>query len=1110
MGLSAGLFVLSVVLLLSSLLLPGSFDPSHQARRIERKLQHRLALLETYASRGPSVGKLPPDMVIYRYINDSLYAWSNQFPVRNDDISPRILIERLSSPRSALRSPLAELPDSFSLVSLGYKWYLVRALHTGPATRVEGLELVNLRDSRSPEGVNPHLGLGSRFCIRPLSASGGSVVHVAGKPCFKILCENVRKHGKADASMVWLSLLLFLGSLLVWVYARRSLRAYALFSALTLLSVLGLYLWGRTLSAEVMIFSPALFDGGPFLYSLSAVLLVNLTLFCLSLGLYLSHIRISKAIAVPVALLIAVYAHLALRSIILKSGISLELYKLGELSGYTVLVYAAFLLLLSAIPLLLASASFPALSLRPRLAWALFSGLYLMLAAAVLGLRKEQEKVTVWAERMAVERDVALENRLKQVEAGIAGDKLIAAYSLLDAGAEIIRNRVAEAYLPRISPAYRIRVMTLLPGKPDPDRAQLLRKTIADGTQIDASSRFLYTVKKGQAYYDGVFSYPAPSSGQASFVLIEIEPVAGLRSRGYARLLGASGLGGVQMPGFYSYARYNAGRMVYCEGTYAYPTAISGDFPDLGGYVHFMNRLSADDGLIVISRPKIGGFNYIFSTLFLSILTFLLLSVFPFGGKHRSRQDYFRTRINWVVMLSLSLTLVVMVVVSVIFVYRRNEVNQQVLLADKAAMLQRMVLQAGAPLPSALEKASVDAGADLTLFAPDGRLVASTAGEVFDRLLPGCRMNETAFEEIVHRKRRYYTQRESLAGHDFIAIYTPLLDAQGQLSGVLCSPHTERSYDFVREAVMHLMTILTVFILLLIVARVLVMGMLDRIFQPLLEMGRKMSLAGRGALETIEYDRDDEISVLVQAYNEMVLQLESGRESLAQAERDKAWSAMARQVAHEIKNPLTPMKLQLQRMIRLKEKGGDAWQEKFDEMASVLLEHIEILTQTANEFSDFAKLYIQEPVRMDLNRLLEDEIAMFDGREEVEFSYFGLEGAEISGPKPQLTRVFVNLINNSVQALEGNPGGKIVVSLRKSVREGWLDIVFEDNGPGVSEENRDKLFTPNFTTKNGGSGLGLAISKSVLERCGATIAYSRSFTLGGACFTICYPAGAEA
>ena len=83
--------------------------------------------------------------------------------------------------------------------------------------------------------------------------------------------------------------------------------------------------------------------------------------------------------------------------------------------------------------------------------------------------------------------------------------------------------------------------------------------------------------------------------------------------------------------------------------------------------------------------------------------------------------------------------------------------------------------------------------------------------------------------------------------------------------------------------------------------------------------------------------------------------------------------------------------------------------------------------------------------------------------------------------------------------------GRIVVSLRKSVTDGFWDIVVEDNGPGVSDEHVEKLFTPNFTTKNGGSGLGLAISRSILERCGATISYSKSFTLGGACFTVRYP-----
>ena len=143
---------------------------------------------------------------------------------------------------------------------------------------------------------------------------------------------------------------------------------------------------------------------------------------------------------------------------------------------------------------------------------------------------------------------------------------------------------------------------------------------------------------------------------------------------------------------------------------------------------------------------------------------------------------------------------------------------------------------------------------------------------------------------------------------------------------------------------------------------------------------------------------------------------------------------------------------------------------------------------------------------------------MFDNKDNIEFTYVGMEGASVMGPKPQLTRVFVNLITNSVQAIEiqqqeaadagREPGrGRIMVSLRNSSRDGFYDIVFEDNGPGVKPENQPKLFTPNFTTKNAGTGLGLAICRSILEKCGADIAYSKSFSLEGACFTIRYPKG---
>jgi signal transduction histidine kinase len=120
------------------------------------------------------------------------------------------------------------------------------------------------------------------------------------------------------------------------------------------------------------------------------------------------------------------------------------------------------------------------------------------------------------------------------------------------------------------------------------------------------------------------------------------------------------------------------------------------------------------------------------------------------------------------------------------------------------------------------------------------------------------------------------------------------------------------------------------------------------------------------------------------------------------------------------------------------------------------------------------------------------------------------------GPKPQLTRVFVNLITNAIQAIEiqqkedeenglAITRGNIIISLRNSTKENYYDVVIEDNGPGVKEENRNKLFTPNFTTKSSGTGLGLAICRNILEKCEGEIQYSKSFVLGGACFTVRYP-----
>ena len=645
---------------------------------------------------------------------------------------------------------------------------------------------------------------------------------------------------------------------------------------------------------------------------------------------------------------------------------------------------------------------------------------------------------------------------------------------------------------------------------------------------IAENSRFLYARREnGKPYYVGVFFYLSDEN-ELSRVLVRLESRETLGGRGYAGIFGITSPGQVSLPSGYSYARYSGRDLKSYRGPYPYPTRIddrlyvqlygshSGHFAR-DGYRHFM-YVVGDGEAVVISRSQIGTLAYLVAGILVALLTFLMLMLGVLRQPKMPvfQQTYYRSRISWVLLASLILTLLSMALVSVLFVYSRNDSNRQTVMSDKVSsivtMMQAGLQETGAgngndwqTVHSLIERVGSDTGSDITLYSPSGRLLMTTTPMIFDQLMVAERINGTAYYNIIYGNRRHFIQREQLGRQKFYSMYAPLFADNGSMLAILCSPYNEDTYDFEEDAVMHSLTILSLFLLFLLMALFMVSRIVDRMFKPLSEMSQKMASADLGSLEHITYDRDDEISSIVQAYNRMVTELSESSRKLAQAERDKAWSGMARQVAHEIKNPLTPMKLQLQRVIRLKQKGDPAWQERFEEASRVILDHIDILTDTANEFSTFAKLYTEAPTEIALDQLLQEEISMFDNKENIVFDYLGLADVRVEGPKPQLTRVFVNLLGNAVQAIGDAPQGHIVVSLRKSVEDGFYDIVVEDNGPGVSDENVERLFTPNFTTKNGGSGLGLAISRSILERCGATIAYSRSFTLGGACFTVKYP-----
>ena len=1152
--LAAALAALSAVLVIVAIIInrtPG--DTGAAARRVERIVTSRMHRLEKYVEAPPA--RLPDDMVIYRYRDDTLSSWTNQFPVCNDDLNTGLMFHRITNPRAHMHAPLSDVTDSVAFHNFGTRWYLSkRIVQSHDETVIIGLEVRNSLDKNSDNGVSPRLRLSDSFVIRPLDYGVGSTVSVDGTPVFKVLYETLEKSASSDAFLIWLAYAFLLAACSIFLSRHRSFRGFLMMLPFLLLSSAAMYAWGVSVRNELTFFSPLLFAGGPLLPSLGSVVIVNTVILLVSSWLFLvrkdiyrriGHSRpaiiFSSLMLVLAVAGILVYTHFTLRSIVLNSNITLELYKFGLVNAWTVVVYVSFIAMLTSIPMLLTfleaavsrlfGVRIHVFSRGARVVFAILTGVYFMLLSSNLGFRKEQDRVELWANRLSIDRDISLEMQLRRAEGRIASDVFIGPLAAFDNASMMIRNRIADTYLQRVAQDCDITVYLFNDTSRQPQLTQFINERIADGVPIAEGSCFQYSNSGGGRFrYDGIFFYYVTGAGMVS-MLVEVEPRSMSERNGYSALIGdMSRQGSVSMPNFYSYARYKGRDLQEVRGNYAYPTRMpDADYEriyasgrsnvDMDGYTHFANVVTEDEA-VVISRPDSKVSNYLIEAILITLLAFLFYSVPTLSLRRRDEalgKSYYRTRITWVLEISLILTLVVMALVSIVFVNRRNEANLQTIMSDKVSSVQSMVQKniKGArttadvqnqDMLTLLNEVASNINGDITLYDPSGKVIMSTTPEVFDRHIMGCRVNAEAYGMIMHKCRRFFVHRERIGQRSVYCMYAPLMGEEGQVLGILCSPYTGgESYDFERDAVKHFITMLTVFLLLFIFARFATGRIVSRLFRPLSEMGRKMNAAGLDNLQYIEYDRDDEISSLVQAYNRMVTELSESTRQLAQAERDKAWSGMARQVAHEIKNPLTPMKLQLQRIIRLKQRNVPDWEDKFDEVAKVLLDHIDILTDTANEFSTFAKLYTEEPTSINLDALLQEEISMFDNRDNIRFDYMGLDAVEVMGPKPQLTRVFVNLIGNAVQAIGDAPDGRVVVSLRHSSRDGFYDIVVEDNGPGVSPENVEKLFTPNFTTKTGGSGLGLAISRSILERCGATISYSRSFALDGACFTVQYP-----
>ncbi len=256
----------------------------------------------------------------------------------------------------------------------------------------------------------------------------------------------------------------------------------------------------------------------------------------------------------------------------------------------------------------------------------------------------------------------------------------------------------------------------------------------------------------------------------------------------------------------------------------------------------------------------------------------------------------------------------------------------------------------------------------------------------------------------------------------------------------------------------------------------------ERLTKPISELTEATRKVSSGDLSVkLEPKETGEVGDLIEAFNKMISDLDESRKNLARIEREQAWKEMAKQVAHEIKNPLTPMKLSLQHLQFLYKENKKEFSRIFGKVSTTLIEQIEALTKITNEFSHFARMPERKIIKCDLEEILKEVLALFSSQNKIDFEYVKNETFHVSADKEELKRVFINLIKNSIQA----SSTEIKVKLYKDANYCFINI--EDNGSGIPEELLDKIFDPNFSTKTDGTGLGLPIVKRILNDINGTI-----------------------
>lgn len=627
----------------------------------------------------------------------------------------------------------------------------------------------------------------------------------------------------------------------------------------------------------------------------------------------------------------------------------------------------------------------------------------------------------------------------------------------------------------------------------------------ASGKAIsDTNYYFINSLDGTITYYDAI-EYRLPDNSVTK-LYIELHSKASTLTFGYPSfLLENSELN--EFPERYSLAKYKNGVLISKRGRCPYPQKLVFQcddefqtFNDASHHViHLAYKINDQYTVLVSNRTYqfknyLMWFPYIFLYFFLLMLFFLRVGGLAPAFATRSLSVQIRRSLIGLLLGSFFFV----AVCGALFIKSYNARQQRNFLEEKVSSAAKefstqykdfayIPVNDYQYIQNKLVALANVYSSDVNLYDTNGDLVASSRPEVFHFRLLNEKMATQAYYQLIEQNRSVYTQNETLGNLQFASSYVSIVNGQNAVLGYLNLPNFSNEEDFKQQFVGLIVSLLNIFVILLLLATILSMFIAKRISEPMVVLQNKMtSVAVGGENEKISLDAPDELAGVIQNYNEMIDKLGVSAEKLAKVEREMAWREMARQIAHEIKNPLTPMKLSLQLLNRSWDEKDEKFESRLKSISKTIIEQIDTLADTATSFSDFAKLSEVKFERVNLNELLQNCILLFEQEGACSIEPEFVEEQVIArADKEKTMRLFNNLLKNAIQSVPSGKTPQIKVILR--MESGSALVSIKDNGRGIDDEVKKHIFDLHFTTKSTGSGLGLAICKNIVEGCGGDI-----------------------